>query len=57
MAGVNYKSATGELSSRRPWIGNPQFQKSREKLGGNSISGTFTDNNSPDKTYPWSGRK
>ena len=51
LADVHFDGSTGELSFRRPWSGNPQFQKYRGTMSGNSISGTFTDNNSPGKTW------
>ena len=57
LADVHFDGSTGELSFRRPWSGNPQFQKYRGTMSGNSISGTFTDNNSPGKTFPWKANK
>ncbi len=53
MTNVRYNEATGELSFTRPWAGNPNFQNYRGKLSGNSLAGTFTDNNTPGKSFKW----
>lgn len=57
MADVKYNSSTGELSFRRPWNGNPQFQKYSGTVDGDSISGSFIDNHSPNKSFSWKGKK
>ncbi len=57
LADVRYNSATGDISFRRPWAGNPNFQLYKGKINGNQISGTFKDNNSPNNTYYWKGSK
>lgn len=46
----------GVLRFTRPWAGNPTFQRYQARFSGSSLSGSFTDNNSPGQTFNWSGR-
>lgn len=57
MTNVRYDSASGEISFTRPWPGNPNFQNYRGRISGNGVSGTFTDSNSPGKSFAWKGER
>jgi len=57
LADATYDTSTGKISFRRPWRGNPKFQVYNGELKGGSISGRFTDNNSPGKSFPWSASR
>lgn len=57
MTNVVYNPASGDISFTRPWANNPNFQQYRGKITGNTVSGTFTDNNSPGKSFPWKGNR
>lgn len=54
---VRYSPQTGEISFTRPWPGNPEFQKYRGRLVAGAFQGTFTDNNTPGREYPWQARR
>ncbi len=54
---VRFDSRTGEISFTRPWEGNPSFQKYGGVLDNGSITGTFSDSNSPGQRYPWWARR
>jgi len=54
---VSYNPGTGEITFTRPWRGNPTFQQYRGRISGSTISGSFTDNNSPGKSFGWSASK
>ncbi len=53
MTDVRVDSASGEISFTRPWAGRPAFQKYRGRLSGGAFVGTFTDANSPGRTFGW----
>lgn len=51
MTNVRYSGNT--ISFTRPWAGNPTFQQYTGTIRGSSISGSFTDNNTPGRQFPW----
>jgi len=53
MTEVQFDAKTGTLTFVRPWVGKPRFQVYTGKLSGSTITGTFTDVNSPGKSFPW----
>lgn len=57
MTNATYSAENRELKFTRPWTGNPQFQQYRGKLVDGRLNGTFTDTNTPNQQFPWSGRK
>lgn len=53
MTEVSFDAVSGTLTFVRPWSGNPRFQVYTGKISGSTITGTFTDHNSPGKSFPW----
>lgn len=53
---VAYDPATGRISFTRPWRGNPTFQRYTGRIAGGVAEGTFTDSNTPGRSFSWRGR-
>lgn len=54
---TNVRFSGSTISFTRPWAGNPTFQQYTGTVRGSTISGTFTDNNTPGQRFNWSASK
>ncbi len=54
---TNVRLSGNSISFTRPWAGNPTFQQYTGTVQGSTITGTFTDNNTPGQRFNWRATK